>query len=383
MRYREFKLVESVLYEAEARIQHAEDIVFWEGSRGAIRALNSLKSLEEGGHNDVTIKWDGSPALIFGRNEDGEFVLTDKSGFGASGYDGKAKSAKALQQMLMNRPGASNPDPRKAENYKKFVGNMVDIYDEYEKATPKDFRGFLKGDLLYYNTPPVVNKNYVFKPNIVEYAVDVDSDLGKRIGQSKTGIVVHRLIDEQGNESPVPNGLQMQGTEVLILPSVTVEKAASIEDESINQLKADVAKNAGAIDRLLDKAAITQLKISDFAKILYTYTNSKVDTGLEDLGDDFFNWMSRSKLSANKQKNIADHINNNKAGFNAIWQIVTGIMRIKDDIIRQFDSHGQTVKATIPGHGEGGEGYVLAHPKGDIKLVPREYFTRANRAVER
>ena len=383
MRYREFKLVESVLYEAEARIQHAEDIVFWEGSRGAIRALNSLKSLEEGGHNDVTIKWDGSPALIFGRNEDGEFVLTDKSGFGASGYDGKAKSAKALQQMLMNRPGASNPDPRKAENYKKFVGNMVDIYDEYEKATPKDFRGFLKGDLLYYNTPPVVNKNYVFKPNIVEYAVDVDSDLGKRIGQSKTGIVVHRLIDEHGNESPVPNGLQMQGTEVLILPSVTVEKAASIEDESINQLKADVAKNAGAIDRLLDKAAITKLKISDFAKILYTYTNSKVDTGLEDLGDDFFNWMSRSKLSANKQKNIADHINNNKAGFNAIWQIVTGIMRIKDDIIRQFDSHGQTVKATIPGHGEGGEGYVLAHPKGDIKLVPREYFTRANRAVER
>ena len=383
MRYREFKLVESVLYEAEARIQHAEDIVFWEGSRGAIRALNSLKSLEEGGHTDVTIKWDGSPALIFGRNEDGEFVLTDKSGFGASGYDGKAKSAKALQQMLMNRPGASNPDPRKAENYRKFVGNMVDIYDEYEKATPKDFRGFLKGDLLYYNTPPVVNKNYVFKPNIVEYAVDVDSDLGKRIGQSKTGIVVHRLIDEQGNESPVPNGLQMQGTEVLILPSVTVEKAASIEDESINQLKADVAKNAGAIDRLLDKAAITKLKISDFAKILYTYTNSKVDTGLEDLGDDFFDWMSRSKLSANKQKNIADHINNNKAGFNAIWQIVTGIMRIKDDIIRQFDSHGQTVKATIPGHGEGGEGYVLAHPKGDIKLVPREYFTRANRAVER
>ena len=383
MRYREFKIVESVLYEAEARIQHAEDIVFWEGSRGAIRALNSLKSLEEGGHTDVTIKWDGSPAIIFGRNENGEFVLTDKSGFGAKGYDGKAKSGKALQQMLMNRPGASNPDPRKAENYKKFVGNMVDIYDEYEKATPKDFRGFLKGDLLYYNTPPVVNKNYVFKPNIVEYAIDIDSDLGKRVGQSKTGIVVHRLIDEQGNEGPVPSGLQMQGTEVLILPSVTVEKAASIDDESINELKADVAKNAGAIDRLLDKSVLTQLKISDFAQVLYTYTNSKVDTGLEDLGDDFFNWMSRSKLSANKQKNIAEHINNNKAGFNAIWQVVTGIMRIKDDVIRQFDSHGQTVKATIPGHGEGGEGYVLAHPKGDIKLVPREYFTRANRAVER
>ena len=58
-------------------------------------------------------------------------------------------------------------------------------------------------------------------------------------------------------------------------------------------------------------------------------------------------------------------------------------MRIKDDVIRQFDSHNQTVKSSIPGHGEGGEGYVLAHPQGDVKLVPREYFTRANRAVQR
>ena len=73
-----------------ARIQHAEDVVFWEGSKGAIRAVESLKKLASGGHKDVTIKWDGSPAIIFGRDEiSGEFVLTDKSGFGAKGYDGK------------------------------------------------------------------------------------------------------------------------------------------------------------------------------------------------------------------------------------------------------------------------------------------------------
>ena len=65
------KLVgESVIFEG-ARIDHAEDIVFWEGSRGAIRALERLKSLEQGGHTDVTVKWDGSPAIVFGRNEAG------------------------------------------------------------------------------------------------------------------------------------------------------------------------------------------------------------------------------------------------------------------------------------------------------------------------
>ena len=282
--------------------------------------------------------------------------------------------------MFLNRSGGKN---RENPNYVVFAGKMRSIFDLYERATPKDFRGFLKGDLLYYTTPPVKNNNYVFKPNIVEYAVDVDSDLGKRIGQSKTGVVVHRLVDIEGNESEVPKGIDFQGNDVLIFPSVTVERAPEIEDEGINQLKADVAKNASAIDKLLDLATLTQLKISDFAKVLYAYTNSKVDTGLEDLGADFFDWMANSKLSANKQKNIATHIQNNQAGFNAIWQVVSGIMRIKDDVIRQFDSHNQTVKSSIPGHGEGGEGYVLAHPQGDVKLVPREYFTRANRAVQR
>ena len=74
-----------------------------------------------------------------------------------------------------------------------------------------------------------------------------------------------------------------------------------------------------------------------------------------------------------------------------MWTIVTGIMKIKDKVIKQFDSHDSTVKssigphgpAAVDTHGEGGEGYVLAHPKGDIKLVPRQYFTKANRSVQR
>ena len=53
MRFSEFK---SKLFEAEARIQHAEDIVFWEGAKGAARALESLRKLETGGHTNVTIK---------------------------------------------------------------------------------------------------------------------------------------------------------------------------------------------------------------------------------------------------------------------------------------------------------------------------------------
>ena len=82
MRYREIRLVENKVHLKEgARIDHAEDIIFDEGSQGASRALEALKKMEQGGHTDVTVKWDGSPAIVFGRNENGEFILTDKSGF--------------------------------------------------------------------------------------------------------------------------------------------------------------------------------------------------------------------------------------------------------------------------------------------------------------
>jgi len=103
MRYSDIKLVESKVQPVQlnegARIDHAEDIVFWEGSRGAMRAVEALRNLEGDSHKDVTLKWDGSPAIIFGRNEDGEFILTDKSGFTAKGYDGRSKSGDDLTDV--------------------------------------------------------------------------------------------------------------------------------------------------------------------------------------------------------------------------------------------------------------------------------------------
>ena len=109
----------------EARIQHLEDLVYFEGSRGAARALESLRSLEKGGHVDATIKWDGSPAIIFGNNEQGEFILTDKSGFTAVKYDGKPKSPNKLKDMFLSRSGGSK---RSDPGYVSFANNMKNIF---------------------------------------------------------------------------------------------------------------------------------------------------------------------------------------------------------------------------------------------------------------
>ena len=385
MRFYEFKKInKQPLVEADARIQHAEDFVLFDGSAGAVRVVQSLKNLEQGGHTDVTIKWDGSPAIIFGRNADGEFILTDKSGFGAKGYDGRAKSAKDIQQMLMARPGANNPDPVKKENYKQFVGNMVDIFDEYEKAVPKDYVGYFKGDLLYYNTPPVQDNKFVFTPNIVTYRVDTNSPIGQRIAQSKTGVVIHRSVDEEGNESALPPNVAelFQGNEVFVVPPVTVEKAPQVEDDNIKELRTIINKDATAIDKFLNTETLVGLKLKGLPNIFYNYTNQKVDTGLENLGQDFTDWLASSKVSKPMQQRIVDYIAQNKQGYDAMWEVINKIREVKNNIIKQLDSHDADVKANI-GDIEGGEGYVLAHPEGDMKLVNRAGFTAANRAVQR
>lgn len=390
MRFNEFKLINKKPLTEAARIQHAEDIIFWEGSRGAVRAIESLKSLEQGKHSDVTIKWDGSPAVIFGRDDEGNFVFTDKSGFSAKGYDGKAKSARDLQQMLMARPGYKK-DPK---GYGAFVANMADVFDEFEKAMSPDFRGYLKGDMLYFNTPEVQNENFIFTPNIVTYSVKQKSELGRKIAASKTGIVIHRLVDADGNERPLQGNeanTLIQGTEVLVLPPVTVQSPPEIDDSAIKELKALVSQHAAQIDQMLDDETLRQQQVADLPQIFYNYLNSKVDTGLTDLAKGFAPWLVQSKVSKPKQQKIIDMINSNVNGFNAIWKVVAGIMFVKNNIIQQLESQTTDVKASIgphgpvnpSAHGEGGEGYVLAHPEGDIKLVSREYFSKANRSVER
>lgn len=362
-----------------ARIQHAEDIVFWEGSKGAQRALQSLMNLEKGGHKDVTVKWDGSPAVIFGRDEEGNFVLTDKSGFTAKGYDGKSKSPEDLKNMFLNRSGGKN---RENPGYVEFANNMAGIFSIFERATPEEFRGYFKGDLLYYNKPQLKNEEFVFKPNIVEYRVDSTSDLGKKIANSKTAIVIHRQVSEDGTEGPLQDSDIFKGEELLVVPPVTAQAAPKVDASGIKRLKSVIAKDAAAIDDLLNPATLTDQKMKDLPEIFYTYTNSKVDTGLENLGKDFMQWLATSKVSAVKQKKVAEYIQQHQKGFAALWSVVTTIQQVKDDIIAQLDKQDIPVKQSMAGE-EGGEGYVLAHPGGDIKLVPRQTFTRINRSIER
>ena len=370
-------LVSNILLNEAARIDHAEDLIFWEGSKGAIRSIKSFIDLESDGYKNVTMKWDGSPAVIFGRNDEGKFVLTDKSGFVAKGYNGRPTSPEELQQMFLNR-GKSV----KTDEYRLFVQEMKNIFSTFESAVPTTFRGYFKGDLLYFKTPLIENGRYVFKPNIVTYAVNINSELGKKINQSKAGVVVHREVDSFGNETAITNYNVFQGKQLLVIPPISVNNPPNVNEKRLNDIILYINKHARNIDDFINPSKLASMKMTNFPDVLYKYLNSKVDTGLVNIGDDFLQWISQSNLTDVMKKKITDYVNNNKNGFDSLWKVVVEIMSVKDEIINQIDNQDSEIKSYI-GNEPGGEGYVFSHPEGDIKYVSRSKFSAANRAAHK
>jgi hypothetical protein len=365
------------------RIQHAEDTIFWEGSAGALRTLDLLSDMaSDKGRTSTTIKWDGSPAVIFGRDEAGEFIFTDKSGFSAKGYDGLAKSPEQLRDMFIKirRLDKGKDVP---PSYEQFANNMSVAFKYFEEAIPQEHRGYFFGDLLYYTVPEIVENRFVFKPNIVTYKVDIKSELGRKIANSKAGVVIHREVDFDGNKVPIKSFDIFQGNSLLVVPPVMVQEPVKVNTPLIGKLKSFVKASSGAIDNLLDPVLLRSLKISNFAELLYAYLNSKVDTGLTDLGTDFVQWLEiKPGITQQKILTIRNYVAEKADGFSAVWKVVGGIISVKDEIIAQLEAQDAPVKASI-GDTPGGEGYVTASPGGDIKLVDRAGFTKANRSVQR
>ena len=367
------ELIDAAIKEADngARIQHLEDLVIWHGSEGGKKSIQKLHQVESS-PKSISIKWDGSPAVIFGRNANGEFVLTDKSGFTAKGYNGKVTSGDDLEKMFLNRAKGEIEDSRR-----DFASKMKNIWNTVESVIPEDFRGYLHGDLLWFATPQSKDGRLIFKPNVTTYSVDAKSDIGKKIINYDVGIVVHVVIGLDGNKSNVDMG-QLRAGKTWIMPPVYVTKSPGVDLPEVDRLESYLKSNANAIDKLL--AVPAELKMADFGNILYTYINNSVKAGnLDGLGTHFSQWVDSSKLSGPKKERVVAWVEQNSDGFGAIFQFINGVMTTKNKIIKTLDSQPADIEASTNGQ-KGGEGYVVGN---DVKLVNRAGFTAANMNTER
>lgn len=369
-----------MLAEAKARIDHPEDLVFEEGSAGAMRALEAIAHAAQNPSVN-TVKWDGTPAIIFGRDENG-FILTDKAGFSAKKYDGMARSQKMFQDMIFNR----KPDePTRME----YATQIAKLYPMLEKIVPVKFRGFIQGDIMWMSQPVAHDGVIEIQPLKVKYTIDAASDLGKKIKASKAGIVVHsyfasREEDEPRAMSPAEiASLKPSPGLVVLSPIMQVEgvPAFDVAEDDIQSVRNLIAKNKSLVDKFLNPMDIGALKISNLPDIFKSFLNFKAYRGEHaPTSTEFLTWLQSpdSKLTANKLQNVLDHINKNKTGFSAVFKIANALVNLKYALKHYLDTHASqdaSVVASVrdePGH----EGFVADTPHGKIKIVNRPVFMK-------
>jgi len=362
---RKHRIIQKALHKINlkegARIDHLEDLILRDGISGAKKAINTLRQVEQN-PGSVTIKWDGRPAIVFGRNEKGEFVLTDKSGFGAVKYNGRVTSPKGLEDMIVNR----NPDNA------DFAKTMSGIWGKIESTVPDSFRGYVIGDLLWMNKLSAKENMIKFTPNTTTYSVRADSDIGKKILASDVGVVIHKSIGLDGGTSNVDMSQFQQG-DTMIMPPATVSKAPGVDIPQVDELENYLNQNSKAISDLFNVPA--ELKMKNFGEILYSYINASVkNKSLDNLGANFVQWVEGSNLSAPKKERLLNYVNTKAKGFNATFSFIKGIKNLKNKVIDLLDSQKADIQASTDGK-PGGEGYVVDK---DVKLVNRSTFSQAN-----
>ena len=359
-------IVESEILEEGVRIEHPEDLVFDRGSAGIATAIQGLQRLADKPES-ATIKWDGKPAIIFGRKPNGEFVLTDKGGFLKSGGAGLATTPKQMADVLAQRRGGGREE---------LAQLYAQLFPILKRTVPADFTGYIQADLLFHPQKPFREQDgkYIFTPNTVTYSVDANSKMGKQIAKSQVGIAVHTAIAEPGAEAtPITSDI-IKDTKGLfkVDPTITQTPDLAADKEQIKNLKSLSSQYGSQIDALFNPQELRSRRISNFPDLFKQYINSKVRAGnYDNMIKDFVPWVQQK--APTKAPRILDWIKQNQQGITALVQTFLLISSVKNDMIRQLDNADHTVQAKIdnePGH----EGYVGQ----DLKFVDRMRFSQAN-----
>ena len=364
-----YGLYESEILTEGARIEHLADLVF-QGAPGFQRITNYLGNINKQGQH-TTIKWDGRPAIVFGRNEKGEFILTDKSGFGAKGYNGLATSPAEISAMLDNRNG----------DYTQLKQIYHKIFPLLERAVPESFRGFIQGDLMWTNRIPKKKGRYHFEPNTVQYSVDANSDIGRIIGKSEMGVVIHSYIDTPGGKTVplkhAPQDLQHSPGVVMLDPEFDETPTMGLDD-SLNVMAEMVAADAPAASRFMDPNNYRPLKLANLPALMDRYINMRVRSGnYDNLDEGFIQWLDTSPESQAKIQRIKEYIASDEEGFAATFDAFIKVAHITNELVNQLDNQAGAVTATMAGE-TGHEGFVTSTDAGPVKLVDRMRFSRQN-----
>ncbi len=375
MRFLEFRNVKEAKQLGRA-FNHLEDLVFFHGSKGAIEALQHLRDFAtEEGSKSIRMKWDGNPQIYWGRERaGGPLVLAGHNQWSRGVV---ATSPEEVEDFIANKSGSPKSDEERAQR-NQFAKQFANLYPLFDRATPKDFEGFVYADGLFLNPPQLKDGVYTFCPNPKSqtcYHVRAESELGKRIANARVMVVGHAFFPGYGmddsEQQPISDFSKFDTTgDLIVLGPVYNTKPVKVDTSQIDKIERYAKSNGGMIDAFLREVK----GLGDLKNIIYTYVNQTAKAKqLDSLSEKhFFQWLNNSKVSQGKQAKIAE-MNSQGQPLEKIFTLVKEIQRVKDSVIDQIEGEQGDIWDT---NGEGRVRYGSGDKEfGNVKLVPRKRWT--------
>ena len=386
-------------------LEHIEDEILnfgVSGGRAAINFVRSLRDMLAGSSRssvNMTVKWDGAPAIFAGVDpEDGKFFVAKKSVFNVN-----PKLYKSVAEIDADLSGTLNA---------KFKVALA----EFSKL---GIKGVLQGDLMFTDDVSTENIDgtsyYTFQPNTIVYAVPVNSDFGKIIKNAKIGIVWHTtytgsaLQDMKASFGANINGLNKPSTVWMddatykdTSGSATMTaKETEVVTSHLSMAGSTFRKiNSGLLDKFLN---IQNSFTGDFSGAsLKTYNNSLVRKGQKVTNpkkhaQGYIPWVESvfdkkiDKLKTpvkkqeveNKKKEIVRELKKHTVNLTNIITFQNHIVEAKMGVVKKLNtvkSIGTFIKTSNGFKVVNPEGYVaIDRVKGNaVKLVDRMEFSYNN-----
>ena len=381
-------------------LEHLEDDIINRGSAGGENAVAFLKSVRNmlagsaSGRVNMSVKWDGAPAIICGRNpENGKFFVGTKSVFNKT-------------PKINYTPG----DISRNHSGPVAMKLMACLRDLKRLGITGIYQGdllFTKGDLKMASIDG--EKMITFTPNTITYAVPINSKLGRKISRARIGIVFHTYYSGKDMKSLSAGFGTIRGktgsTAVYLASAGYTDTSGSSTFTS-----GELARFDGLIRMAqgsLHKASIllNAMKSNDSLSVgfrLKSFFNhyikntqghmGKVKT-LQDMFREYYEQILRAEISARKTEkgkqkyrdilatNLKFIDRNRTALYFAIASHVS-LGNAKNFLIQklsQIQSIGHFIRTSKGYRVTNPEGFVAVDRKaGAVKLVDRLEFSRAN-----
>ena len=388
---------EYITEQKNTHMTHIEDKVLYggvDGTRQAILALRSLRDMLAGVKDgNVSVKWDGAPAVFAGTDpRDGKFFVAKKGIFNAS-----PKVYKSNNDIDDDTSGDLNTKLKAALKYLPSIG----------------IKGVIQGDFLFgpgdLKTKKIKGKAYLtFHPNTIVYAIPSGTEAAKKAKSAKIGIVWHTTYKGNSFESMKASyGVDTSNfrskdvwSQDAMLRDMTQFTMTKKDTEEVNAY----LSNAGRIFNKISGTTLRTLEANqDLAQTIETFNNTFVRKGqvvgntkahveklIRYIRQKFQKEIDKRKTEKGKsvqQKKLDDTLkffsSQNKISLQMMFDLQKSIVLAKLKIINILNklNSAQTFLKTRNGYKTTGqEGYVAIDKLGGdaVKIVDRMEFSYAN-----